>query len=102
LDDILVGGKSLGLCGPKGKKQDCLVTVDSGTSNMAMPGWAFDQIANKIPTMSQGAPCNGAETFGKLTFIINGKEYSFQPQEWVFPPNKETGSAALAQLAAQD
>jgi hypothetical protein len=37
-----------------------------------------------------------------LTFIINGKDYSFYPQEWIFPPNKDTGPAALAQLVAQD
>jgi hypothetical protein len=41
LDDIKINGKSLGFCGPNGKKSDCLVTVDSGTTMMAMPGWAF-------------------------------------------------------------
>jgi hypothetical protein len=41
LDDILINGKSLGFCGPNGQKKDCLVTVDSGTTMMAMPGWAM-------------------------------------------------------------
>lgn len=41
LDDIKVNGKSIGLeCNQKeGKK--CLVTIDSGTSHLAMPTWAY-------------------------------------------------------------
>ena len=41
LDDIKVNGKSLGLCGPKGLRQECLITVDSGTTFSSFPGWAF-------------------------------------------------------------
>jgi len=57
LDDILINGKSLGFCGSKGKKQDCLVTVDSGTTMMAMPGWAYSALDKKIPTMTSSASC---------------------------------------------
>mmetsp|Transcript_36115 Transcript_36115/g.55462 ORF Transcript_36115/g.55462 Transcript_36115/m.55462 type:complete len:231 (+) Transcript_36115:339-1031(+) len=42
LDDLIINGKSTGFCGEKGTKKDCLVTVDSGTTMMAMPGWAYD------------------------------------------------------------
>jgi hypothetical protein len=41
LDDILINGESLGLCGPNGVKKNCIITIDSGTSYMSMPGWAF-------------------------------------------------------------
>lgn len=57
LDDIKVNGKSLGLCGPNGKKQNCLVTVDSGTSMMAMPSWAYSEIQNKLPTHDAPLEC---------------------------------------------
>jgi hypothetical protein len=50
LDDIKINGKSLGFCGPNGIKKDCLITVDSGTTMMAMPGWAFSRIQPIIPT----------------------------------------------------
>jgi len=44
LDDIKIGGKSLGLCGKEGsgaQRTNCLITVDSGSTMMAMPGWAY-------------------------------------------------------------
>ena len=44
LDDIKVNGKSLGICGKEGsgaQKTNCLITVDSGSTMMAMPGWAY-------------------------------------------------------------
>ena len=38
LDDLLVNGKSLNLgC----KNRECLITVDSGTSHLAFPKWAY-------------------------------------------------------------
>jgi hypothetical protein len=49
LDDIKVDGKSLGYCGPNGIKKDCLITVDSGTSLMSMPSWAFNDFKRKYP-----------------------------------------------------
>ncbi len=57
LDDIKVNGKSLGLCGPKGLRQECLITVDSGTTFSSFPGWAFSQILGKVPTMDTGVDC---------------------------------------------
>ena len=75
LDDSKINGKSLGFCGPEGKKKDCLVTVDSGTTMMAMPGWAFSQLSNKVPTMQTAASCEKQSDFGNLTFVINGKDY---------------------------
>ena len=57
LDDILVNGKSLGFCGPNGIKQDCLLTVDSGTTMMSMPGWAYNQLPKDIPRVDRASPC---------------------------------------------
>jgi len=50
LDDIKVNGTSLGICNQRQNKQlPCLVTVDSGTSEMTMPQWAYDKAVGKMP-----------------------------------------------------
>lgn len=41
LDDLLINGKSLGFCGPNGINKKCLITVDSGTTMVSMPSWAY-------------------------------------------------------------
>jgi len=50
LDGIKVNGKHLDLGCQKEKK--CLVTVDSGTSHLAVPTWAYKQLQGKIPLRS--------------------------------------------------
>ena len=68
LDDIKINGKSLGFCGPEGsgaQRTKCLITVDSGSSMMAMPSFAFDQLAGmNIPTMTHPVECNSQDQFG--------------------------------------
>mmetsp|Transcript_14873 Transcript_14873/g.25334 ORF Transcript_14873/g.25334 Transcript_14873/m.25334 type:complete len:109 (+) Transcript_14873:368-694(+) len=47
LDDIKVNGKSLNLgCGTS---HNCTATIDSGTSHLAMPKWAIQQVQGRIP-----------------------------------------------------
>jgi hypothetical protein len=41
LDDIKVNGKSLFKDGCKKDGKKCLITIDSGTSHLAMPSWAY-------------------------------------------------------------
>ena len=87
LDDILVNGKSIGVCG-NGK--DCIVTVDSGSSLLAMPKYAFEKISKnkRIPTTKNQVACDGVEEFGELTYIINGNRFTLEASEWVYPPQK--------------
>ena len=40
LDDVLIGGNSLGFCTPD---KTCLITPDSGTTSITFPSWAFDK-----------------------------------------------------------
>jgi len=87
LDDIIIDGKSTGFCGPNGTKKDCLLTVDSGTSYMAMPTWAFDTLTNKIPTASQSVDCSSNSDFGNITFVLNGHNYTLHASEWIYPPS---------------
>jgi len=93
LDDIKINGKSLGFCGPNGQRSECIVTVDSGTTMMSLPGWAFSQIQGKVPTHDTPVTCNQQQQFGELTWVINGHEYVFKPDEWVYPPYFETSLA---------
>jgi saccharopepsin len=88
LDDIKVGGKSLGICGPPGsgaQRTNCLITVDSGSTMMAMPTWAYTQLKT-IPTMTNQVNCKSQDDFGDLTWVINGHEYTFVSNEWIYPP----------------
>ena len=39
LDDIMVNGQPMNLC-TNMENNPCLITVDSGTSEMTMPSWA--------------------------------------------------------------
>lgn len=61
LDDIKVNGKSLGFCGLEGsgaQRTNCLITVDSGSSMMAMPSFAYDQLPGlKVPAMTNSLDC---------------------------------------------
>ena len=85
LDGIKVNGKLLDLgC----DKKKCLATVDSGTSHLAVPTWAYKKLAGKVPIRTQGVPCSASEEFGQLTYIINGQEYPIPNHEWTFEPEK--------------
>ena len=95
LDDIKMNGKSLGLCGPQGKQKDCVITVDSGTTFASVPGWAYNEIMGKVPTLDNGVDCKSEEDFGKLTWVINGKEYSMEANEWVYPPAQYQGNTPV-------
>jgi len=82
LTDVLVAGKSTGLC--EGKQ--CLITFDSGTSLMSMPSFATDALKTKgIPTANNAVSCKGEKQFGELTLVIGGKNYVLDNDEWMFP-----------------
>jgi len=57
LDDVLIGGRSLGICG---SDRDCIVTVDSGSSLLAMPNYAFNVLKEYgLPTRHGHVQCDG-------------------------------------------
>lgn len=87
LDDVLMNGKSLGLgCGDG--SNECLVTIDSGTSHLAFPEWAIDKVKGQVPLQAIGVPCSASETFGDLTFVINGVSYPVPNLDWTFEPEQ--------------
>ena len=62
LDDILINGKSLGVCG---EDNYCTATVDSGSSLMGMPHYAFHELLIKeLPASHHPVDCNNRFDFG--------------------------------------
>ena len=101
LDDVKVNGVSLGFCGKEGsgaQRTNCLITVDSGSSMMAMPSFAYEQLEGMgKPSMTNPVNCASQKDFGELTFVINGIDYTFQPEEWVYPPTPQSSLAQSGQ-----
>lgn len=95
LNDILVNGKSTGLC--EGK--ECLITFDSGTSLMSMPTFATDALNKQgIPTANKAVSCKNEKQFGELTLVIGGKKYALDNDEWMFPAQTSTMAQADSQM----
>lgn len=88
-DDIKVKGESLNIC--KGQS-NCLLTIDSGSSQMAFPKWGVDKMVSKgLPAGGHGAACGSAAELGDLTFVIGGKDYLIPNSDWV------TSGSSMAQ-----
>lgn len=82
LDDIKVNGVPLNICNNEGQ-QHCLLTVDSGTSEMTMPSWAIKKVIGKMPLKNNPTKCQNQADIGDLTFVINGFEYTLPNDDWV-------------------
>lgn len=94
LNDVLVNGKSTGLC----EGRECLITFDSGTSLMSMPSFATEALNKQgIPTANRAVSCKNEKQFGELTLVIGGKKYALDNDEWMFPAQ----SGGLAQSESQ-
>lgn len=100
LDDVKVNGTALNICNNKTASNPCLITVDSGTSEMTMPSWAINQVVNKMPLKTNPVRCKQPEDYGELTFVINGFEYTLPNDDWV-ERNPDLDSLSEAQKAAQ-
>lgn len=57
MDDILINGKSYDVC----KNRECLITFDSGTTEMSIPKFAEKLLAQQgVPTSDMIKPCHNA------------------------------------------
>jgi len=65
LDDIKVNGVPMNLCNQPDSPL-CLITVDSGTSEMTMPSWAVKKVIGKMPLKTNPMRCNDTKQFGEL------------------------------------
>lgn len=83
LDDIKIGGKPMNIC--EGADHECLITFDSGTSLASIPSFAAKKLKKKgMPTATNFVECEHKNDFGDLTFVINGKDFTMTPDEWMF------------------
>jgi len=54
---------------------------------MSVPSFAHQfLIDNKIPTAHSYVECENKNQFGDFTLVINGKDYTLSPDEWMFEP----------------
>lgn len=81
LDDVLIDGKSLEICG-SGSGKDCLLTPDSGTSMITFPSWAHKKFMDSYGDQEE---CDkGSEyNYGNITFVINGIDYDLPSHHWM-------------------
>jgi len=73
----------MGVCKDKDPNNPCLITVDSGTSEMTMPSWAIKKVIGRMPLKTNAMRCGSPADFGELTFVINGFEYTLPNDDWV-------------------
>jgi hypothetical protein len=96
-EDLLFNGKSSGICKGAEAKKKCLITFDSAHSLMSMPQSAISFLSSKgVPMMNQVKKCKAIEHYGSMAYIIGGKEYKLENDEWMFPP-KPIPKGSLAQ-----
>jgi len=77
LDDILLNGKSLGLC--SGEKK-CNGIVDTGTSLITGPTNQLPILLNAIQVKPN---CQGYNSTQELTFVISGDHYTFTNKDYI-------------------
>ena len=87
LDDIIIDGKSLEICGPNSGK-NCLITPDSGTSMITFPSWAYKEF---IAEYGGDEDCEEGNEYkyGEMIFVINGVDYTIPSHHWM---ERETNS----------
>jgi hypothetical protein len=86
------------ICG-NNNQEKCLITVDSGTSEMTMPSWALKKVIGRMPLKNNPMVCKNQTDFGDLTFVINGFEYTLPNDDWVNKiPDYDANSNSAAQL----
>merc|ERR1712232_677689 len=81
--DILVDGKSLGLCKKYGESQ-CQGVVDTGSSLFMGPqqDLAPDLSALKFPKDTK-QDCSESQVFPKLSFVIANKSFEMSPDDYM-------------------
>jgi hypothetical protein len=84
LDDIKVNGKPLNVCKKLKDPKKCLITVDSGSSANGIPSVALSAFKDaKLPVHTHFVECESREKIGSLTYVINGKDYTLNADEWI-------------------
>jgi cathepsin D len=75
LEDILLNGKSTGLC-----KEGCKAIVDTGTSLITGP---TNQLSSLLDQITVEEDCSGFETAQEISFVLNGDRYTLQGSDYI-------------------
>ena len=93
LDDVLLDGRSLGLCRPRnatleqqaqlpaGASFGCRAAIDTGTSMITGPSGAAETLADRLNVEPD---CSVVSPQPTLTFVIDGVAYPLTPHEYSF------------------
>ena len=66
--------------------EECIITVDSGSSEFAMPDLIYDSLPSiGVPTLQKSVGCKDFEKM-TLTYVINGVDYEIDPHDWLDGP----------------
>lgn len=84
LDDIKINGKALNVCSKLDGKP-CMVTMDSGSTANGVPTKALSAFTDaKMPVSTNFVECEDRNSIGSLTYVINGKDYTLNADEWLY------------------
>ncbi len=79
----MLNGEDTGLCN---EETSCEIIMDSGASLMATPPNMYSEFINKV---SEFADCDEPMNFPKIEFVIDDKNYSIDPFEYVLNDDNE-------------
>ena len=94
LDDVKVGGKSLGLC-----PQGCWAVVDTGTTLISAPTNNLRKLLDNINISNE---CKGFDDGPILRFVFDGKDYDLNPNEYVNKSYENDRAVCRAMLMPLD
>lgn len=97
IDDIRLGDVSLGVCSGH---HGCSAAVDTGTSLLTAPS---NDLLALIQATNLGENCRTYADLPDLIFVIQGKEYSLSPSEYIITeednPGEHSGVPSSCTLA---
>mmetsp|Transcript_19779 Transcript_19779/g.37113 ORF Transcript_19779/g.37113 Transcript_19779/m.37113 type:complete len:488 (-) Transcript_19779:65-1528(-) len=100
--DFTVNGKTTGLCKKYGRRE-CQAVLDTGSSLMMGPQADLDQLLTLLNFGNNTQKnCSQADKFPKLGFVIDGKKFEMEPDDYMdrsrdptLPPHMESCWAHL-------
>jgi cathepsin D len=93
-DNILVGGKDVGLC-----KNKCRVVADTGTSLLTGPS---DDLMNLVDSLNIDENCKGVRDLPTLTFVLGGVHYDLSANDYVMKIDESGNELPYETFASVD